>query len=339
MDKISIKIASALIVLPIPERKVGVNTPAQFDIDICATNCTSNVVKFNLEGIWIPKLLDADGQAVPPKEPEGKLFVDKYQIPSFYQPKQSYFTQLLANIDWHNRHLRLGIFQETFYSPEVTQADNCWFFDGLSQGSYQMQFFYSHLSKKGEVLGRFKTQLVELRLVQPREPERTTIEVDGILFETSVPERVVTIPQAESDSKTLVQFGMRVTNLSSDSYRFLFFYLLPELVDADGKTLKRGYGRNATRYPETNNFILMNPGDDLTFLMKGELYWYDGKLRLDGRDKSGGIWTFRDIKPGKYSVRFTYENREMRRKIRYGETIEGCWVGKVYTPFVEFCIV
>ena len=337
MDLISIEIASALIVLPIPEKRIGANIPAQFYI--CATNCTSNVVKFNLEGIWTPKLLDADGQAVPPKEPEGKLFVDKYASASFYQPKQSLYTRLLAKLDWHNRHLRLGILQATFYSPEITQADNCCFFEGLYLGSYQIQFFYSHLSKKGELLGRFKTQLVELRLVQPREPERTTIEVDGIFFETKVPERVVAIPAAGADSNTLVQFGIRVSNFSSHSYRFLFFYLLPEIVGADEQSLKHGYGRNATRYPETDNFILMNPGDNFSFLMKGELSWYNGSLRLHGRDKSGGIWTFRDIKPGRYSVRFTYENREIRRRLRYGETVEDCWVGMVYTPFVEFHII
>lgn len=41
-----------------------------------------------------------------------------------------------------------------------------------------------------------------------------TIEVDGIRFETLVPEREVLIPTKDGDT-TPVKFGIRVTNLST----------------------------------------------------------------------------------------------------------------------------
>ena len=168
--------------------------------------------------------------------------------------------------------------------------------------------------------------------------DSNAVEVDGIRFETLVPERVLIIPTRE-DAKTPVQFGIRVTNLSSIPYRFIFFRLMPELQDALGRVIERSWGRNATKAPQESDFLLAMPNESLTFFVEGELYCYKDKFGLKGYESSGGVWSFRNLNPGRYQVRFTYENRNAVRKIYYGGTVEGLWTGKASTPWEEFRLV
>ncbi len=165
-----------------------------------------------------------------------------------------------------------------------------------------------------------------------------TVEVDGIRFKTLVPERVLMIPTRE-DVKTPVQFGIRVTNLSSIPYRFIFFGLMPELQDAKGVVIERTWGRNATKAPQEADFLLAMPGESLAFFVEGQLYCYQDKFGLGGYESSGGAWAFRTLNPGRYQVRFTYENRDAVRKIYYGGSVEGLWTGKASTPWEEFRLV
>ncbi|MFB2920074.1 hypothetical protein [Aerosakkonema funiforme] len=168
--------------------------------------------------------------------------------------------------------------------------------------------------------------------------DNNAVEVDGIRFETLVPEREFIIPTKEN-TKTTVQFGIRVTNLSEILYRFKFFGLMPELQDAKGRVIERYWGINATKTPQETDFILAMPGENLTFFVEGELYCYEDKFELRGYESSGGVWTFRTLNPGRYRVRFTYENQNAMRKIPYGGTVEGLWTGKASTPWEEFRLV
>ena len=165
-----------------------------------------------------------------------------------------------------------------------------------------------------------------------------TIEVDGIRFETLVPEREVLIPTKDGDT-TPVKFGIRVTNLLTIPYRFKFFGLMPELQDAKGKVIERTWGVNGVKAPQEADFLLAMPNESLTFLVEGELYCYQDKFGLRGYESSGGVWTFRTLNPVKYQVRFTYENQNAVRKILYGGTVEGLWTGKASTPWEEFRLV
>jgi len=181
------------------------------------------------------------------------------------------------------------------------------------------------------------------KLTKVKLTDSNVVEVDGIRFETVMPERVLTIPENLSSSYTPVQFGIQVTNLSLFPYRFLFFHLLPELIAASGQKIQRGYGRNATRYPKLSDFYWLQPGEHFTFFLNGKLCWYEAELTLSGRDKSGGIWTFHNLKPGKYKVWFLYENQKATKEIQRGEDkgakVEYLWVGSVSTPFLEFCLI
>ncbi|MEG4508390.1 hypothetical protein QUA81_33060 [Microcoleus sp. F6_B4] len=167
-----------------------------------------------------------------------------------------------------------------------------------------------------------------------------TVEVDSIRFETLVSERELMIPTKHGDT-TPVQFGIRITNLAEIPYRFLFsgFGLIPELQDAKGTVIERSYGINATKGLQEDDFLLAMPNESLTFFMESELYCYQDKLELRGDERSGGVWTFRALNPGRYQVRFTYENQNAMRKIFYGGTVEGLWTGKASTPWEEFRLV
>ncbi|MGB3510884.1 MAG: hypothetical protein WBA93_16960 [Microcoleaceae cyanobacterium] len=58
-------------------------------------------------------------------------------------------------------------------------------------------------------------------------------EVDGISFETWISEAVLIIPPKEVDAYTPVEWGISVANNSPNSYRFVFFNLVPEIVNVN----------------------------------------------------------------------------------------------------------
>ena len=169
--------------------------------------------------------------------------------------------------------------------------------------------------------------------------DNNAVELDGIRFETLVPERELTIPNIKG-LKNSVQFGIRITNNSSISYRFICFHLSPELKRADGELIERSYARNATKTPTESDFLLLLPQENLTFFINAKFCWRGFQLGLTGYDGSGGVWTLCNLKPGIYSVRFTYENHSQTGKIDGGMTpwkfLEPLWTGVVSTPYEEF---
>jgi hypothetical protein len=171
--------------------------------------------------------------------------------------------------------------------------------------------------------------------------KNNAIEVDGIQFESLVPERELKIPNPES--KTKVQFGIRIANNSPTSYRFMFFCLSPEIKRENGQLIQRSYACNATKVPTASDFLLVQPKESLTFFINSKLCWRDFQLRLTGCDGIGGVWDLYHLKPGRYSIRFTYENRSKTGKIDGGMTpwqfLEPMWTGAVSTPYEEFRIV
>lgn len=164
------------------------------------------------------------------------------------------------------------------------------------------------------------------------------VEVDGIRFETLVPERMVRL--SKYGEETPVQFGVRITNQASTPYRFELQRFLPELSDPHGRLMKiDGLNRNAMRRIEELDIPLIIPGASLDFLMAVKIIWYSKDcFQLLGDAIYGGIWTFYNLKPGKYQVRLKYENQLPKRKIlippRRTE-IEGFWIGQITTPFAN----
>jgi len=201
-------------------------------------------------------------------------------------------------------------------------------------------------------------------------------EADGIRFETLISEAALTIPPKKIDARTSIELGIRVTNLSSNSYRFVFFYLRPEIVTVDGKQLKKSGGINANCRPLADDFVLLKPGDSVTSFINAQLFWYlepfvpkeyANELVLQGQNKLGFVWSFLNLKPETYLVRFPYNNRSSTKevdlsedalkqkevdlneeikeeiltgkKLWFQEIIEDIWVGEILTPWTKFRIV
>ncbi|MEH2377470.1 MAG: hypothetical protein V7K27_00960 [Nostoc sp.] len=162
------------------------------------------------------------------------------------------------------------------------------------------------------------------------------IEVDGICFETLMPEEMVRLPKYGEEIP--VQFGVRITNQTSTSYRFDLPYVLPEILDPYGRAMQRSLNKNATRKVKKSDIPLIMPGESLDFLMDAKFNWYDENcLQLLGNAIYGGLWIFWYIQPGKYQVRFTYDNQLAKKEmftLQEGRTeIDEFWTGNIKTPF------
>lgn len=71
-----------------------------------------------------------------------------------------------------------------------------------------------------------------------------SIEVNGIKFETLVPEPIVTIPKP--GERTFLNLGVRITNISSISYRFDIEQFYPELLTSKEQLIQGGINKNVT---------------------------------------------------------------------------------------------
>jgi hypothetical protein len=187
-----------------------------------------------------------------------------------------------------------------------------------------------------------------------------TVEVDGIEFETVMPERVVRIPPKQSDAKTQIQFGIRITNNTETPQRFLLFFTRPEFFQANKQKLPRsGPNVNGSYNPQLSDFQLLMPGESLSLLLEGYFYWESNKLKFVFIEKNGSHWIFSDFNHGRYWVQFTYENQYPAWEQRGGwsdpidlkpvweeqiynnprsdiNEIEDVWLGEVHTHPIEF---
>ncbi len=71
------------------------------------------------------------------------------------------------------------------------------------------------------------------------------VEVDSIRFETLVPQPIVTLPK--DGEEITIQFGVRITNLTSTAYQNDKHRFLPEMSNVLGQTVTvHGVNRNTT---------------------------------------------------------------------------------------------
>ncbi len=180
-------------------------------------------------------------------------------------------------------------------------------------------------------------------------------ETDGIRLETLVSEPVLTIPPKKIDACTTVELGIRVTNLSSNSYRFIFFYLVPEIVTADGKQLLKSGGINPNCSPYRLEFVWLSSGDSVTSSLQCKLFWileeYLSKrdknqfvskdiLALQGLNNFGHEWIYLELSRDSYLVRFPYPQIADSEKLgSINKTVEDIWAGKVSTPWTKFSLI
>lgn len=190
-----------------------------------------------------------------------------------------------------------------------------------------------------------------------------TVQVDGIQFETVMPERVLRIPPKQSDAKTQVQFGIRITNNTANPCNFLLFVARPEFLQANKEKMPQfGPNANTNASPELSDFKLLMPGENVTFLVEGYFGWFENELKFAFMRKDATYWWYGNFESGTYSINIIYENpypaweqaswgdgiislMPMRKQARNNYLppkiikIKDVWVGEIFTFPLEFRLI
>lgn len=178
------------------------------------------------------------------------------------------------------------------------------------------------------------------------------VEVDGIRFETVVSERVLTIPEAKRGVYTPVQLGIRISNNTQTPFYFssYVYSMFPEMIAPDGQVIVTGLHSERLNPPFESDFVLVNPGESVTFSRDAFLFWIqnrkkkrDRKLTLNIPFPCEDIYAFRPLDPGTYQFRFKYEishtNVEAYSDYIDPRILQDIWTGEVLTPLVEISLI
>ncbi|MBE9131716.1 MULTISPECIES: hypothetical protein [unclassified Tychonema] len=363
-----------IVAISIPENKPGVT--AEFSFTVSLTNNTPAPVPLAIDyDALIPEIFGPDGQALHRREPINRQIGNGEYHGSLVGVRQQISTSMEGRLSWQNNLLQLILHRPT-YDESPIDIDKSWSFDILGSGEYQVRFTYETptgiivytnpftlfnikeiLEKKEMPLerievagtGQLVTPLANFRLLQPVGLHNSAVEVDGIRFETFIPEPLLTLPNKSDNSYQSVQIGMRMTNNTPTPFYFSFYgTFAPDLVMPDGQVRRGDYGiSDWMRGPEESDFLLVKPGKSLTFFPGIDLSWRKpDKFSLLVHSGYGGLCHFDSLKPGIYHLRFRYENTSdsILKTNLAGESIEiqpieKVWTGRVDTPFVEFRLI
>lgn len=349
---ISLKILEPdIIVLPIPQNPKSVDTFGRIEIDII--NNTSIPFPFIYSRL-IPELVTPNGIILKPQKPIGRQIKPGEYDGILIPPKRIFNVFLNARLFGKNKllQLRAKFFK---YSEALTSADNFWVFEALELGTYKLRCIYNSSSSSEELLdfdstatgdtGKkvlgiefLTTPFVNLRLVEPVGVDQKAVEVNGIRFETVLPEQIFSIPLNQSDVEIPVRIGMQITNNASTPFRFCSFdTLIPELAGVDGLIPPQSSGGSAGWVsPRETDFQLVIPGECMTFFANAYLECQaTGLLKLIVPGGGRACWSFNELKLGKYQIQLTYRTPTAESDVLF----EDLWMGMVHTPFREFCLV
>jgi len=363
-----------LIVLPIPERTLPASI--SFQLGLKLTNQTVKPWKIDADKIIIPELITSDGkilerelntdhqknEANTPYKGDNLVNRVVYSISSliddlarrgisWVSPKTAIFISIDAEICWEKDLLQLQLLTNR------CQALNRSCFDALNVGSYELRFIYYESSKdqtkyqpKEEILqlrngkqrkgDRLTTPLINLRLVETK-PNDKIIEVDGIRFETTLPETVIRLPEKENGIETSVQIGIRITNNSNTDFCFNFYNtLIPELITSNGEIIKKDYTSDFLKRMLVSDILLAVPGKSIDFFPNAKLLCKkNGQFKLKIAAGDGGDWIFNNLKAGRYWLRLTYKNKSVETRVEDRNTkniilFKKLWRGMVLVPLV-----
>ncbi|MBE9096045.1 hypothetical protein [Tychonema sp. LEGE 07203] len=359
-----------IVAISIPENKPGVT--AEFSFTVSLTNNTPAPVPLAIDyDALIPEIFGPDGQALHRREPINRQIGNGEYHGSLVGVRQQISTSMEGRLSWQNNLLQLILHRPT-YNESPIDIDTFWSFDTLGSGEYQVRFTYETPTgtivytnpftvfnikelldgkevplERIEVTGRGQlvTPFANFRLLQPVGLNNSAVEVDGIRFETFIPEQLLTLPHKSDNSYQSVQIGMRMTNNTPTPFYFSFYgSFYPELVTPDGEVKRKAYGNDWMRGPEESDFLLVTPGKSLAFFPDISLFWTNhSQFSLGVSSGYGGYCSFDQLKAGIYHFRFQYYNTSdtIPKKNITGNSseslpIEKVWTGWVDTPFVEF---
>ncbi|NER03224.1 MAG: hypothetical protein F6K17_11625 [Okeania sp. SIO3C4] len=365
----------SLIVLPIPERTPLANISLRLWLKL--TNQTLKPWKIHPNKIIIPELIASNGKLLERelttnnqkneanRPYQGDNLINKvvYFISnlidnfakrgiSWVSPKRAKLISIAAKICWQKDLLQLQLLTNRY------QALNSSSFYGLKPENYQLRFIYSSSSNQTkfqtekETLqirntkpiegDRLTTYFVNLRLVELAKPNDKAIEVDGIRFETTLPETVLNLPEKKSGVETSVKIGIRITNNNNTDFYFNFYNtLIPELITSNLQRVQEYYTSNFLKSRLVSDLLLVVPGENITFFPHAKLLWKKNdqfKLKITAGD--GGYWIFDNLKAGRYLLQLTYKNKSAQTTVydritKKGISFKKLWRGMVLVPIVE----
>ncbi|MEH2009439.1 hypothetical protein [Nostoc sp.] len=288
----------------------------------------------------------------------------KYPINVNYwlvQPGSKSGSHLNGRLFWQNDLLILELPTKDFSLDfEYFRARTYYSFNRLQPGNYQLRFisfnkFSSSSNNESDAIEVTNlpqiasihptAAFVNVRLIQPVEPNSNAVEVDGIRFETLMPERILRLPRRKRDGFLPVQLGIKITNNTQEPLRFscLSTTLIPEIVGANGQILERSGGSDTVKFLKESDFPLAMPGECIEIFFEARLLCH----KLDEITLHiGDYWWFVQLKFTTYQIRFSYkefcETREWidrRRESIEQMRSEKVWSGRMDTPFVEFQLI
>ncbi|MEG4288498.1 hypothetical protein Q5692_04320 [Microcoleus sp. C2C3] len=362
-----------IVAISIPENKPGVT--AEFSFTVSLTNNTPAPIPLAIDyDALIPEIFGPDGQALHRREPINRLVGNGEYHGSLVGVRQQISTSMKGILSWKNNLLQLILHRPT-YDESPIDLDKSWSFDTLGPGKYQVRFTYETPTgtkvytnqftvfnirellegkevplERIEVTGtsQLVTPFANFRLLQPVGLNNSAVEVDGISFETVIPEPLLTLPNKSESSYQSVEIGIRIANNTLTPFHFLFCASFsPELVRPEGQVKWSGYATDWMRAIEESDFLLVTPGKSVTFFPGISLFWTNhSQFSLIVSSGNGGAGSFDELKPGIYHFRFKYYNMSdtIPKENLAGESIESrpiekVWTGRVNTPFVEFRLI
>lgn len=292
------------------------------------------------------------------------------------EPRESKSITINASLDWEDNLLVLKISTLDEFAESIN-FHNFWLFEALLPGNYQIRFIYQHKCVN-RVIPEIDTleitnveesesellisPFVNLRLLQAVEADSNAVEMDGVRFETLVPERVLSIPKNNLIHKLLylmkflspipidyssfiipVQIGIRITNNTSTPLKFSFYFtLLLEIMGVDGIIpLEGGWIRASS--PSNSDVLSVMPGEDITFFPEAEIFGlWEEQFGLRITSGNSGTLIFEPLTLETYQVRLTYSSKQAMVKIYESvktDTTLDVWSGQISTPFVDFRLV
>jgi len=201
-----------------------------------------------------------------------------------------------------------------------------------------------HVSKEMTVLANVEMRKNAELISFESSYSNAAVEVDGIRFETVVPNQTLSIPENRPDVQTTWLFGVRVTNNTSLPKRISKCSFTPEFIGLNGNIIFVGSQCGFSRPPESN-FPLVPSGESLTLFWEGRFYWSKNMLLLGVDSKLNvALLTFGIFSPGTYHIRLTYYNdatnfwyydQEKQEIMEIREVLKG----QFSTPWVEINLV
>lgn len=343
-ESFSFEISWPNTVLPVPENKSGADIILTPNIQV--TNNTAHLVQIESD-TFIPELIRANGQVLQPQ-------VDSHLPPKnpeciFIKPRMNTLIGIQAKLSWQNDRLRLS----------GSNVGKVWFFNDLKPETYQMRFTYRRSLEGVSCSGKETSQLrrgednwvkqgdtrsVTLRLVTPTATDSSAVEVDGIRFKTVILKPVLTIPENQPNSTTLLQLGIRLTNNTPKSISFPQTQLRAALKRVDGSEVRQGCVSDSSSQPQKIERVLVQPKETATILSEGKLLWIENRLQIRMSDSFFDFCFYDNLKPGIYQVQIGYNIliEELSSEDSLTNPIvrlQDIWNGLVVTPPADLRLV